>query len=351
MKSVYSFLLSLFICGSTYAQVISDAEKVKVDIKHFSGEPVGKWTYGGLFNIGGNQGLLHNWAAGGELASLTVNGIFNGFATFSKGNHVWANNLDLNYGLNYAYSYSFIPRKTDDRIDFTSRYGRRLSDSSRVFMSVLFNFKSQFTKGYDYSLDNWRNTPTSNFFAPAYFTLAPGFEYRVGNNLSIFVSPVAGRLTVVDNQYTLRSKQGAYGVPYGKSHRVEFGAYFSARYYVDLSKTVSFRTRLDLYSNYLAKDVYENGVLVRKDNPGNVTVLSDNLMTFKFNKHLNVSVGVVMMYDNAQPYKKTYTDGTGNVQQKKEPIPGLGWVQLRQNVQFGVQYKLPLRKKDESKRA
>lgn len=351
MKKIFLFVPLLMSAFLAEAQVISDAEKVKVDVKHFSGEASGKWVYGGLFNIGGNQGLLHNWAAGGELASLTVNGIFNGFTTFTKGNNVWANNLDLNYGLNYAYSYSFIPRKTDDRIDFTSRYGRRLSDSSNVYLSALFNFKSQFTKGYDYSLDNWRNTPTSNFFAPAYFTLAPGFEYRIGNKLSIFVSPVAGRLTVVDMQYTLRSKQGAYGVPYGKGHRFEFGAYFSARYNVDISKTVSFRTRLDLYSNYLAKDVYENGVLVRKDNPGNVTVLSDNLLTFKFNKHLNMSVGLVMMYDNAQPYKDTYTDGTGTVQQKKEPIAGLGWVQLRQNVQFGIQYKLPLRKKEEAKKS
>jgi hypothetical protein len=349
MRKISLFVLPLTMGLNAQAQVINDADKAKPDAKQYSNDATGKWAYGGLFNIGGNQGLLHNWAAGGELASLTVNGIFNGFATFTKGNNVWANNLDLNYGLNYAYSYSFIPRKTDDRIDFTSRYGRRLSDSSNIYMSALFNFKSQFTKGYDYSIDNWRNTPTSNFFAPAYFTLAPGFEYRKGNNLSVFISPVAGRLTVVDTQYTNRSLQGAYGVPFGKSHRFEFGAYFSARYYVELSKTVSFRTRLDLYSNYLAKDVYDNGVLVRKDNPGNITVLSDNLLSFKFNKHLNVSIGVVMMYDNAQPYNDTYVDGAGTVQKKKEPISGLGWVQLRQNLQFGVQYKFPLRDKTEKK--
>ncbi|GAA4455526.1 hypothetical protein GCM10023092_19340 [Rurimicrobium arvi] len=214
-------------------------------------------------------------------------------------------------------------------------------------MSALFNFKSQFTKGYDYSIDNWRNTPTSNFFSPAYFTLAPGFEYRKGNNLSIFLSPLAGRLTLVDTVYTNRSPQGAFGVPYGKNKRFEFGAYFSARYYVEISKTVSFRTRLDLYSNYLAKDVLnDSGVVVRKDNPGNITVLSDNLFSFKFSKHLSMSVGVVMVYDNAQPYKDTYVDASGAVQKKKEPISGLGWLQLRQNLQFGIQYKLPARDKE-----
>lgn len=349
MRKISLFVLPALVGFNVHAQVINDADKAKPDVKQYTGDAVGKWAYGGLFNIGGNQGLLHNWAAGGELASLTVNGIFNGFTTFTKGNHVWANNLDLNYGLNYAYSYSFIPRKTDDRIDFTSRYGRRLSDSSNIYLSALFNFKSQFTRGYDYSLDNWRTTPTSNFLAPAYFTLAPGFEYRKGNNLSIFLSPLAGRLTVVDTIYTNRSPEGAFGVPFGKNHRFEFGAYFSARYFVEISKTVSFRTRLDLYSNYLAKDVYDKGVLVREDNPGNITVLSDNLFSFKFNKHLNMSVGVVMIYDNAQPYKDTYVDALGAVQKKKEPIAGLGWVQLRQNLQFGVQYKLPLREKGEKK--
>lgn len=345
-KLIATLTLTTAVC-SVYAQVITDSEKARPSFKDYASKDTSFWTYGGILNIGGNQGLLHNWAAGGELASLTVNGIFNGFATYAKGNNVWANNLDLNYGLNYAYSYSFIPRKTDDRIDFTSRYGRKLADSSNFYLSGLFNFKSQFTRGYDYSIPEWRDMPTSNFFSPAYFTLAPGFEYRKGNSLSVFLSPVAARMTVADTAYTNRRKEGAFGIPYGKTSRFEFGAYFSARYLVDISKTISFRTRLDLYSNYLAKDVKDStGTVVRKDNPGNITVLSDNLINFKFNKHLNVSVGLVLMYDNALPYIGTYTDPAGVVQTKKEPIDGLGWVQIRQNIQFGLEYKFPFPKKD-----
>lgn len=347
IRKLHAILLCASFSLCAKAQIITDSDKMKPALKDYESKDSTKWTYGGIFNIGGNEGMLHNWAAGGELASLTVNGIFNGFATYLSGRNVWANNLDLNYGLNYAYSYSFVPRKTDDRIDFTSRYGRKLSDSSRFFITGLFNFKSQFTKGYDYAIPDWRTMPTSNFFSPAYFTLAPGLEYRKGNNLSVFFSPIAARLTVADKLYTNSSPQGAFGVPYGKTTRFEFGAYLSARYFVDITKAISFRTRLDLYSNYLAKDAKDStGAVVRKDNPGNITILSDNLINFKFNKHLNVSFGLVMIYDNAIPYSDTYVDALGAVQKKEEPLKGLGWLQLRQNVQFGIEYKLPLPKKD-----
>lgn len=341
IRKYAAILLFSSVSAGAAAQVIKDADQAKPALTYYAQQDSSHWTYGGVFNLGGNQGLLHNWAAGGELASFTVNGIFNGFATYVKGNNVWANNLDLNYGLNYAYSYSFIPRKTDDRIDFTSRYGKKTSDSSEFYFTGLFNFKSQFTKGFDYAIPDWQKRPTSNLFSPAYFTLAPGMEYRKGNHFSLFVSPLAARLTIADTAYTNLTPQGAFGVPNGKTSRFEFGAYLSARYFVDLSKTISFRTRLDLYSNYLAKDVKDtNGIVVRKDNPGNITMLSDNLLSFKFTKHVTVSFGLVMIYDNAVPYISTYTDALGVVKEKPEPIKGLGWMQIRQNLQFGVEYKL-----------
>lgn len=345
-KKVKGLILALCAAQMGQAQVLNDAEKAKPVLQTLAEKDTTYWTYGGVFNIGGNQGLLHNWAAGGELASFTVNGIFNGFTTLVSGKHIWVNNLDLNYGLNYTYSNRFIPRKTDDRIDFTSRYGRRVSQNARWFATGLLNFKSQFTKGYDYSLPNWPQNPTSDFLSPAYFTLAPGLEYRRSNKFSVFFSPVAARLTIVDAKYSSLSPQGAFGVPKGKTSRFELGSYLSARFFTEISKTVSFRTRLDLYSNYLAKDVKDSsGAVVRKDNPGNITILSDNLLTFKFNKHLNVSFGLVLIYDNTIPYSKTFTDSKGVVQQKNEPFQDLGWVQLRQNIQFGVEYKLPLRQK------
>lgn len=346
-KIVYATLLASGLWATAQGQqIISDADKVKPASSDYANKDTVAWLYGGVLNIGGNEGFLHNWAAGGEIASLAVNGIFSGYLTHLDGRNVWTNNLDLNYGLNYAYSYSFVPRKTDDRIDFTSKYGHRLTEKSDIYLTGLFNFKSQFTRGYDYSNPEWRQNATSNFFSPAYFTLAPGFEYRRGNNLTIFLSPVAARLTCVDKIYTLADEKGAFGVPYGKTTRFELGAYVSARYKVDITKNISFRTRLDLYSNYLAKDDKDSlGNVVRKDNPGNIAVLSDNLFTFKVGRHISFNLGMVFIYDHAVPYEKTYTDGSGNVVNKNEPLSGLGWLQVKQNLIFGFEYKLPLPKK------
>lgn len=345
-KIIIAPIIGCLLNLNSNAQILSDGEKAKPTLKILNTDTT-YFNYGGILNIGGNQGFLHNWAAGGELGSLVLNGIFNGFTTYVKNDIIWTNNLDLNYGLNYAYSNKFIPRKTDDRIDFTSRYGKKINTKGTFFATGLFNFKSQFTKGYDYNLPDWRNNPTSQFLSPAYFTIAPGIEFRKNENLSVFFSPIAVRLTLVDKKYTSLSPAGAFGVPFNKNSKFELGAYFSARYQTQLNKNVTFKTRLDLYSNYLAKDVKDAaGVVVRKDNPGNLNFMSDNLLTLKFNKHLNVSVGLVLIYDNAIPYSKTYLDSkTNTTQPKDEPMQSLGWMQVRQNIQFGIEYKLPLAKK------
>src|SRR5690606_7638870 len=117
---------------------------------------------------------------------------------------------------------------------------------------------------------------TSKFISPLYITLAPGIEYRKGSQLSLFFSPFAGRAIFVDKYYTNRSPEGAFGVENGKNFKMELGAYFSGRYEVKITEDITYNTRLDLYSNYLAKDQVENGVLIKKDNPGNIDILWDN---------------------------------------------------------------------------
>lgn len=298
------------------------------------------WVYGGVFNVGFNQGFLHNWAAGGEVASISVNGLFNGFLNRFYHRSLWSNNLDMSYSLFYAYSNSFIPRKVDDRIDFTSKYGYRLKPQKDFYLTGLFNFKSQFTEGYDYELPKWDTMPTSNFLSPGYFIVAAGMEYRKGNNLTLFLSPAAARLTVADKKYTLRDPEGAFGVAYGKTSRFELGAYFSGRYTAEISKKMTYKTRLDLYSNYLAKDYKDSlGNVVKKDDPGNIDILWDNLFSYKVNKSITIAIGATFIYDNDLPYDKSYVDENGVTQEKDEPGADLGWTQIKQIMTLGFQYK------------
>ena len=319
---------------------LTEAEKLKTDLSVKNIDTVA-WVHNGTLNIGINQGFLHNWAAGGEVASATVNGLFSGVLNRLYNRHIWSNNLDMTYSLFYAYSNRFVPRKMDDRIDYTSKYGYRLDTAKDFYFTTLFNFKSQFTKGYDYEAANWDTFSTSNFLAPAYFILAPGIEYRKGTNLSLFLSPAAGRLTVASLYYTNRNPEGAFGVENGKTTRLELGAYFSGRYTVNITENMSYKTRVDLYSNYLAKDYLDSaGNVVKKDNPGNIDVLWDNLFSWKLAKYFSLTLGATFIYDNDLPYVSTKPDPvTGLDVPKDEPGSELGWWQIKQAFSIGFQYK------------
>ena len=328
----------LLVAGLCFIATQANAQIKKVDEVKKSLETTNKdttaWVYGGVFNIGMNEGFLHNWAAGGEIASFTVNGLFSGHLDHLHHKDVWSNNLDLTYGLNYAYSTGFIPHKTDDRIDFTSKYGTPIPKSKNMYLTTLFNFKSQFTKGYNYTLPDWQHLQganTSNFLSPAYFTLAVGAEYRKGSDISLFLSPIAGRFTMASKEYTTLSTAGAFGIPYGKTSTYELGAYFSGRYVWNIKKGMTFKTRVDLYSNYLAKNRKDTSGTVIKDNPGNISVLFDNLFDYKISRHINLALGATFIYDNNIPYIKTPTDNT--------PGRDIGWLQIKQVFSLGLEYK------------
>lgn len=339
MKKALLFA-SLFFGGVLAANgQINKVDDVKKSLETTNKDTIA-WTHGGVFDLGANEGFLHNWAAGGELASLTVNGIFSGYLNKLHNRDIWSNNLDMTYGLAYAYSQSFKPHKTDDRIDFTSKYGIRVDSSKHYYFTSLFNFKSQFTKGYDYTLPHFDSVSTSKFMSPAYFTLAVGMEYRQGSDISLFLSPIAGRLTVADKYYTSMSPQGAFGVAYNKTTYFQFGAYFSGRYTVNINKNAVFKTRLDLYSNYLAKDTKDStGAVIKRDNPGNISFLFDNLYSYKISKFFNITIGATFIYDNNFPYVGTTTNSSGAIVNKDVPGNNLGWLQIKEIFNLGIEYK------------
>lgn len=339
MKKFISLLLAALLCyiGSD-AQWMPGA-RIRKELETSNVDTVA-WIHNFTTNIGFNEGLHHNWSAGGEVASMTINSALNGFISHIRHQHIWTNSVSLAYSLNYAYSNNFVPRKTDDRIDFTSKYSFRLDTSSNFYFASVLNFKSQFSPGYDYTLPNWDSASTSKFMSPGYFILSIGGEYRKGSNVSFYFSPFAGRLIVADRIYTSRSKDGAFGIDSGKMARFEFGAYFSGIYKLRITKNMSFRTRLDLYSNYLAKDKKDGeGTVVSHDSPLNINVYSENVFDIRFARFLSLNVSATFIYDNNLPYSKTYIDVNGVEQLKDEPGMELGWLQLRHVISLGFEYK------------
>ncbi|HVT86324.1 MAG TPA: DUF3078 domain-containing protein [Chitinophagaceae bacterium] len=291
----------LFAQDQTVKQLQTDANKT---INKDAADTIPKvWKTGGLFNLNLNQGALKDWAAGGDRSSLSIASLLDLHAYYKKGKHQWDNTLEMAYG--FVNTTSLGSRKSDDRIDLLSKYGYALH--KQWYLSALFNLRSQFTKGFSYP-DNNSKILTSDFFAPAYILLSPGITYQPSNNFSLFLSPVTARWVIVNNDSL--SAAGAYGVDPGKKSKVEVGAFASATYKADLSKSASFQGRLDLFSNY-------------QHDPQDIDIYWTNMLLVKVTKVITMNLNVDMIYDN--DIKTVKSDGSigGPTLQLKE-LMGIG---------------------------
>jgi hypothetical protein len=282
MRKVALVVSSLFVTVISMAQ-----DKTVQELKIESGKTITKdkddtipkiWKTGGLFNGTVGQTSLSNWAAGGDQFSLNANGLLNLHAFYKKDRHSWDNNLDLELG--YVSTTTLGTRKTNDRMELTSKYGYQLFD--HMFLSGLFNFRSQFTDGFTYPNDTTR-IKTSDFLAPAYVIVSLGMDWKPSNALSVFVSPLTSRWTIVRDDSL--SAKGAYGVDTGKTWRNEIGAYLTATCMKELVKNFTYKGKLDLFSNY-------------KHNPQNIDVYMNNLFSMNVYKGFSFTVGADLVYDD-----------------------------------------------------
>lgn len=118
------------------------------------------WKMGGVTAVNLAQTSLTNWASGGQ-NSIALNGLLSTFANYKKYKTVWDNSLDIGYGiLKQGKNADFM--KTDDKIDFLSKYGKEAF--TNFYYSALLNFKTQMAPGYNYPNDSAK---ISNFLAPA----------------------------------------------------------------------------------------------------------------------------------------------------------------------------------------
>lgn len=237
------------------------------------------WKRGGLMSFNLAQGSLSNWASGGDNFSLTVNGYFNYFFFFRKDRHSWDNNIDINLG--FVQSTSLGSRKNDDRFDYLSKYGYKMDTLGKWYLSTLFNFRSQFFDGYTFSKNV--GDLSSSFLSPAYLILSVGFDYKPTGNLSLFISPLTSRSTIIANK-TLSDK-GVYGVPAGSHSLNEIGAFVTLNYSNSIAKNITYKGRIDLFSNY-------------QNYPQNADIYMTNLFSFKINRFFSATYSLDMIYDD-----------------------------------------------------
>lgn len=277
-----AFLTALLLISSIATSIgqITEAEKT---LKTQSADTTKGWKKGAVIGLNLSQTSLTNWAAGGQ-NSIAANGIFSVFANYKKGKNAWDNSLDLGYGI-LKQEGSTYSKKTDDKIDLLSKYGREAFKN--FYYAALLNFKTQMDVGYNYPTDSTR-LKISNRFAPAYIIGALGIDYKPNAYLSIFAAPITGKLTIVTDQSL--ADVGAFGVDKGKNTKSEFGGYLRMIYSKndfksEFLKNVSFTTKLDLFSNYM------------KD-PQNVVINWETLIALKINKYISVNLITQLIYDD-----------------------------------------------------
>lgn len=322
-------LVVLLIGVSTIGQVDSEEKRLRTKAKG-SSDSTKLWDVGGNVNLNVTQVALSNWAGGGE-SSLSVQGLFGVYANYSKRRSAWDNSFDLAYGMIKTGNSNWF--KNDDRIELNSKYGYRAFD--HCYYAALLNFRTQFTKGYSKVGDT---AYISDFMSPGYLTFALGLDYKPNKKFNMFVSPATLKLTAVLDDSL--SSAGAFGVPMGDKVREEFGGYVKITYNepkVFGNENLAFKTNLSLFSNYA-------------DNPQNIDVNWDAMLTAKIAKYFTVSLSVNVIYDHdidIQRYNSDgtpvyilnedgvpYTDGDGN------PVPFKGPItQIKEVLALGFAYK------------
>lgn len=306
-------LLFVILLTGVYQSISGQVTETEKTLRTQSADTIKGWKKGGVIAVSLAQTSLTNWASGGQ-SSLSVNGISSAFANYKKGTIEWTNSLDIGYGLLKEGANSRA-RKTDDKIDFLSKFGKRAFKN--FYYAALLNLKTQFSPGYNYPNDSVK---ISAFFAPAYLLGALGLDFKPDAYFSAFLAPLTAKLTIVTDKKL--SDSGAFGVTPGESVLSEFGGYLRIIYTKndfknEFLKNIAFTSKLDLFSNYLK-------------NPQNIVVNWENLIIMKVNKYVTVNFNTQLIYDDKIKIKPSDSG--------PDAIPGPR-IQFKEILGVGFSYK------------
>jgi hypothetical protein len=147
-----------------------------------------------------------------------------------------------------------------------------------VVFSFIANFRTQFTKGFNYKTEP--KTTVSDFFSPAYLTLGPGMLWKKSDNLNINMAPATARYTLVNDEFS-----GKFGVKEGENTAFSLGFNVSGYYKFPLMTNIEMENIVTLYSDYIEKF-------------GNVDVDYQTNLRFTVNKSIKMHLTMHMVVDD-----------------------------------------------------
>ena len=203
-------------------------------------DSIPKWKIHGRFAFIFNQSSFSNWSSGGEntiAGDININYDFN----YKKENINWDSRLLTGYGLSHVNEKGY--RKTNDRFEINSLLG--IKSKNYWFFSHFVNFKTQYTRGYNYKVTPV--LPVSDFLSPAYLSFGSGMLWKKSDNLSVNIAPATARLTFVNDFFS-----GSFGVEEGKNTAFSLGFNLAGYFKFSLMDNVEMENILTVYSDYLS---------------------------------------------------------------------------------------------------
>lgn len=279
MRKTFLFVFALGCLWNTKAQEEQENDSI-----------VNGWTKEGNISLLFNQTAFNAEWTGGGTSNLAGNLMLNYNLNYRMDDITWDNKLLIDYGIAKQNGDDFA-RKTSDRLELNSVVGKEINESN-WFYSFFLNFRTQITKGYEFSEDpdtgETLRTETTHFFSPGYLQVGPGLLWKKNENLYVNFAPATTRWIFVDSDFTTVPGyvDGDYfGVDQGKSSRFELGFAISAYSKFQLIENVELENILNLYSNYL-------------EDPQNVDIDYTLNTVMKINDYLSANLIFQAIYDD-----------------------------------------------------
>jgi hypothetical protein len=230
--------------------------------------PTYGWKNGFLGGFKLTQAGFSNWAAGGENAlawQLTSTGRF----LYDQEAYDWSNWFKLGYGMTKTGDEE--SRKSVDEIKLESMLDAKLNGPLGAYGA--FNWETQFAKGYTYT--DTSRTAVSDFMNPGYFTESIGMRYTYQEMVATRIGFTA-KQTVAHNYPAFSDDPDT---PEIENVRAEYGAEWVTDFNYEISKTLVYLTRVNLFSNMKGLDETD----VKWDNTFAAAVAPFVDVTFDFN--------------------------------------------------------------------
>lgn len=255
----------------------------KLDLRHW-------WYYTDVAISFGQGYISDSWASGGE-SSLSILSDLKFFINYKKNSLTWENSFRYRLGALKNGSEDFS--KNEDKFEIQSKIG--LKAFRHWNYASQFDMNTVFFKGYS-SPD--RTEQTAEFFAPAYFTLSLGLDFKPKSNISLYLSPIAGQWIYMRDTTDIDPTR--YGIEAGKRSKSDAGAKVELKNNHELWNFLKVDHRLILFSSYY-------------DNPEYITVDWQVTLNFKINDFLQTSVYINAVYDrhNSKKVQLKETLGLG----------------------------------------